>query len=324
MSERELALLGTASQVPTRRRNHNGYLLRWEGRDVLFDPGEGTQRQLTFAGLSTSRTTHICLTHLHGDHCLGLPGIVQRMALEGVTHPVHLHVPSSGLPYVERLLDASISRGDVDVRVHPTDGATSVDIGGLWLSSEPLRHGVDTLGWRIDEPDGRRIDPARAAARGITGPNVGRLQREQRLQTADGWVTLEEVSTPRPGQSVAVVMDTAPCEGARRLADDVDLLVCESTYLARDRDLAEAHGHMTADGAGRLGARSGARRLVLTHFSQRYDDPGAFGSEAREHHQDVVVGEDLGRVALPARRQSVSTPASSSTAVSDDSSVWAR
>src|SRR5438874_8550637 len=103
MPARELVVLGTASQAPTRHRNHNGYLLRWDDEGWLFDPGEGTQRQLLFAGVAASAITRICLTHFHGDHCLGLPGVIQRIALDGVTESVHAYFPASGRPYWDRL-----------------------------------------------------------------------------------------------------------------------------------------------------------------------------------------------------------------------------
>ncbi len=103
MSARELVVLGTASQVPTRHRNHNGYLLRWDAEGLLFDPGEGTQRQMLFAGVASSAITRICLTHFHGDHCLGVPGVVQRLSLDRVAHPVHAHYPASGAHWFARL-----------------------------------------------------------------------------------------------------------------------------------------------------------------------------------------------------------------------------
>jgi ribonuclease Z len=107
---RELVVLGTASQVPTRTRNHNGYLLHWDGEGLLFDPGEGTQRQMIHAGVSASQITRICLTHVHGDHCFGLPGVLSRMVLDRVTHPVHLHYPASG-PDIGRLQREGNIRG---------------------------------------------------------------------------------------------------------------------------------------------------------------------------------------------------------------------
>src|SRR5215475_14189325 len=104
---RELVVLGTASQAPTRRRNHNGYLLRWDGEGILFDPGEGTQRQLLLAGVAAPDVTRICVSHFHGDHFLGLPGVVQRLSLDRVGHPVPLHYPASGQEYLERLRHAT-------------------------------------------------------------------------------------------------------------------------------------------------------------------------------------------------------------------------
>src|SRR3954465_3286877 len=115
MSARELIVLGTASQAPTRYRNHNGYLLRWDGHGVLFDSGEGTQRQLLLAGVAASRIDDICITHFHGDHCLGLPGMLQRVSLDRVAHPVRLRYPAGGQEYVDRLRRAAIFDDRADV-----------------------------------------------------------------------------------------------------------------------------------------------------------------------------------------------------------------
>ena len=107
---RELVVLGTASQTPTRTRNHNGYLLRWETDGLLFDPGEGTQRQMLFAGVTASQITRICITHFHGDHCLGLPGVLARISLDRVPHPVDIRYPAESGPVFRRLRHAALSR----------------------------------------------------------------------------------------------------------------------------------------------------------------------------------------------------------------------
>ena len=121
---RELVVLGTAGQVPTRDRNLNGYLLRWDDEALLFDPGEGTQRQMLLAGVKATSITRILLTHFHGDHCLGLPGVVQRLALDGVTRPVRLYYPASGHGYLERLLGGSahFTRAPLEFRPGRTAG----------------------------------------------------------------------------------------------------------------------------------------------------------------------------------------------------------
>jgi ribonuclease Z len=301
MSVRELVVLGTASQVPTRERNHNGYLLRWDDEGILFDPGEGTQRQFTHAGVAPTAITRICITHLHGDHCLGLPGVIQRLSLDGVIRPVDLYYPASGDVYIDRLLHSTIHRGEVDIRRHPLVGEETIDLRGLRLRPHPLDHGVDTLGWRLEEPDGRRMLPDRLARAGVAGPDIGRLQRDGTLAVDGRTVHLEQVSAPRPGQRVAFVMDTADGDAPRWLARDVDLLVCESTFLSSEAELAASYRHLTAADAGRIARDAGARRLVLTHFSQRYLDVSAFEEEAGRYHDDVVVGRDLQRVPVPPR-----------------------
>ena len=304
VSGRELVVLGTASQVPTRHRNHNGYLLRWDDEAILFDPGEGTQRQMTLAGVAASSITRICLTHLHGDHCLGLPGVLQRLSLDKVAHPVALHYPASGQEYVDRLRRASIFLDEADVRECPVGGdGVIAEAGGFTLMARALDHRVDSVGYQLIEPDGRRMLPERLTERGIRGPAVGELQRAGLLDIGGERVLLDDVSEPRPGQRAAFVMDTRFCAAAVALAERVDLLVCEATFLARDAALAEAYGHMTAGQAGTVAATAGARRLVVTHFSQRYPDTAEHVAEAvAAGATDVVAAVDLLRVPVPARR----------------------
>ncbi|MCK7626945.1 ribonuclease Z [Streptomyces sp. RS10V-4] len=301
MSVRELVVLGTASQVPTRHRNHNGYLLRWDGQGLLFDPGEGTQRQMLRAGVAAHDIDRICITHFHGDHSLGLAGVIQRINLDRVPHPVTAHYPASGERFFERLRYATAYRETVRITQRPVAADGELDrAGGYVLQARRLSHPVESYGYRLTEPDGRRMLPERLAAHGITGPDIGRLQREGVL---DG-VTLDEVSEVRPGQSFAFVMDTRLCEGVHALAAGVDMLVIESTFLDDDRHLAEEHGHLTAGQAAGVAAAAGVRHLVLTHFSQRYADPADFERQARAagFTGELTIARDLMRVPLPKRR----------------------
>jgi ribonuclease Z len=254
--------------------------------------------------VSPAVVTRICITHFHGDHCLGLPGMIMRLALDQGRVPVPVHYPASGQEFFERLRYASAGQEHVPVDGRPSTGGTVDYVDDRFtLRSAPLRHRVDTLGWRVDEPDGRRMLPDRLAARGIAGADVGRLLRAGSFVVDGRTVTLDEVSEPRPGQSFAFVMDTAWCDGAVELADGADLLVCEATFLAADHELAAKFGHMTARQAGQLAARAGARRLVITHFSRRYHDVQALAAEAQEEFDDVVVANDFDRVAVPPRRE---------------------
>ncbi|MFK3729322.1 ribonuclease Z [Streptomyces sp. NPDC088090] len=300
MSVRELVVLGTASQVPTRHRNHNGYLLRWDGHGLLFDPGEGTQRQMLRAGVAAHDLNRICVTHFHGDHSLGLAGVIQRINLDQVPHQVTAHYPESGRHFFERLRYATAYRESVELTEAPVarDGVLAVT-EAFTLEARRLSHPVESFGYRLVEPDGRRLLPARLAAHGIEGPDVGRIQREGVL---DG-VTLDEVSEVRRGQRFAFVMDTRLCDGVHALAEGADLLVIESTFLDADVRLAEDHGHLTAGQAAAVARDAGVRHLVLTHFSQRYSDPEEFERQARAagFEGELSIAQDLMRVPVPKR-----------------------
>ena len=304
MSVRDVVVLGTASQVPTKARSHNGYLVRWDGEGLLFDPGEGSQRQMTLAGVAVTDITRICLTHFHGDHCLGVPGIIQRMSLDRVTHPVYAHYPASGADYFARLRHASPFHETADVREAPVTGDGVVATGAFGeLHARRLEHGIEAYGYRLVEPDGRRMLPERLAEAGISGPAVGELQRSGALTVAGRTVALDEVSAPRRGQRLAFIMDTRLCDAVYALAEGVDLLIIESTFLHRDAALATDYGHLTARQAAQVAVDSGVRRLVLTHFSGRYDDPAEFAAEAAEVFAgEIVVARDLDRVPVPPRR----------------------
>jgi ribonuclease Z len=303
MSARELVVLGTASQVPTRYRNHNGYLLRWDAEGILFDPGEGTQRQMINAEVTASMITQICITHFHGDHCLGFASMVQRISLDRVPQTVHVYYPGSGQVYYDRLRRASIFHDVSHIAPHPIrEAGVIAENKAFTLRTLPLDHGVDAWGYRLDEPDSRTMLPDKLAEAGVRGPAVGALLREGSIELDGRKVLLEDVSVARPGQSVAFVMDTRLCDNAYELAKDVDLLICESTYLHQDVDKARSNGHMTARQAAMVARDAGARKLVLTHFSQRYQSTKPFLAEAKVLHEDVVAARDGDVVPVPKRR----------------------
>ncbi|MGH4028210.1 ribonuclease Z [Actinomycetota bacterium Odt1-20B] len=300
MSARELVVLGTASQVPTRHRNHNGYVLLWDGDGLLFDPGEGTQRQMLRAGVAAHDLHRICVTHFHGDHSLGLAGVVQRINLDRVPHPVTAHYPGSGQHFFDRLRYATAYRETVEIAQVPVvgDGLLAAT-PSYTLEARKLSHPVESFGYRLVEPDGRRMLPALLAEHGIKGPDVGLLQRAGELRG----VSLDDVSEARRGQRFAFVMDTRLCDGVYALAEGCDMLVIESTFLDEDGQLAADHGHLTAGQAASVARESGVRHLVLTHFSQRYADPDAFARQARAagFEGELTVAQDLMRVPVPKR-----------------------
>lgn len=293
--------------LPTRHRAHNSYAFRWDNQLVLFDPGEGAQRGCTLTGVSIAKVTAVCVTHFHGDHCLGLPGVIQRRSFENSvsakpSRPLPIFYPADGQEYFDRLRHASIFHDTSNVEMHPisTVGPQAA-LGPLALSAQPLLHRDTCYGYRLDEPDGVSVDPEALAHFGIAGPDVGRLLAEGSIETSDGTIGADQVTRPRRGQSMAFVMDTMPCDGALELARGVDMLVIESTYLHSEVELAEKYMHMTARQSAELAAAADVKRLVLTHFSARYPDNKVFEQEACAYHDDVIVADELATIAVPGR-----------------------
>lgn len=302
MSQRELVVLGTSSQVPTRHRNHNGYFLRWDDQGFLFDPGEGTQRQMTTFGVSASTITHILITHFHGDHCLGLASMVQRISLDQVRHRIQIHYPASGEEYFQRLRWASIYHDQAKLDPRPIQGAGMIfESEHLRMFADQLDHTVDCYGYRVEEKDSWNVDPGKLAELGLAGPMVGKLKQHGELEHRGRVVKIEEIATKRRGQSMALVMDTRVCEAASRLARNADLLLCESTFLASEAEDAAEYGHLTAQQAAEIAKEAGVGKLVLSHFSQRYSDVEAFVREAEGVHANVQAARDGDRIALPKR-----------------------
>ncbi len=305
MSVRELVVLGTSSQVPTRYRNHNGYLLRWDEEGLLFDPGEGTQRQMIYAEVTATSITKVLITHFHGDHCLGFAGISQRLSLDRVPHPIDVYFPKSGHVFYDRLRRASIYHACATLRPNPIAKAGVIhESKKITIHAEKLDHGVDTFGYRLQEKDRVSMLPEKLRELGLAGPRVGELQRKGSIEHEGRTITLDDVSVPKPGQSVAFVMDTRVCDGAFELAKDVDLLICESTYLSTESREAHDHGHMTAAQAATIAKEAGAKKLVLTHFSQRYPSVEPFLAEARPIFENVVAAKDGKRVPIPREKRS--------------------
>jgi ribonuclease Z len=294
MTVRDLIILGSSSQQPTRLRNHGAYLIRWNNEGLLFDPGEGTQRQFIFANIAPTVVTRIFISHFHGDHCLGLGSMLMRLNLDKVSHPIHCYYPASGKKYFDRLRYGTSYHEIIHVVEHPVAAPGIVeDDGQFCIEAVFLEHGIDNIGWRITEPDTRKFDRAQLETYHIRGPLV-RVLAEEGSVTIDGkTVHLEDVSWVRKGDSVAIVIDTRLCPQAVEIARNARLLLCESTYQEEDIDLAHKHYHLTAKEAAKIAKDAGVKQLILTHFSARYLHLRDMEAEAKTLFPNTYVAEDL-------------------------------
>jgi ribonuclease Z len=294
MSVRDLIILGCSSQQPTRYRNHGAYLFRWNGEGLLFDPGEGTQRQFIFANVSPTCVNRIFVSHFHGDHCLGLGSMLMRLNLDKVEHPIHCYYPARGKKYFDRLRYGTMYHEMINVIEHPVESAGIVDDDGRFkIEATFLEHGVPNIGWRITESDTLKFDKEKLKATGIRGLQVKELEEKGFIQLGNEKILLEDVSWVRKGDSIAVVIDTRYCKNAVEIARNARLFLCESTYLEDRRDLAFQHYHLTAKQAAEIAREADVQELILTHFSARYLDPRVFEDEARQVFPNTHAAEDL-------------------------------
>jgi ribonuclease Z len=286
----DVALVGTGGMMPLPNRWLSSVLIRRNGRLILFDCGEGTQISLRILGWGIKDIDLILISHVHGDHTAGLPGLLLTQGNSGRTEPLDVVGPLGMRPVVEGLLSVAPYL-PFDVRCHelePGDEIPGVD--DVRLQCAAGQHHVPCLGYRLEVPRGRRFLPDNARRLGVPLPDWKRLQRGEQV----GDVTPDQVlGPPRPGLAVGLVTDTRPLPDLVRLVQGVDLLVCEGTYGDdADQPRAVERCHMTFAEAAELAKQAGARRLLLTHFSPALTDPQAYAEQAERIFADTLVGHD--------------------------------
>lgn len=303
--------LGTASALPTAHRHLSALAVERKGRLLLFDCGEGTQYRLLDADLSRARIDAIFVTHLHGDHCYGLPGLLSSMALQQRTDPVTLVAPTGTQAMLEAIPGAAPSKlpFPVDVREWGEEltEALVYETSEVTVTARPLEHRTFAMGFRLEErARPGRFQPETARALGVSeGPAFARLQSGESVTVEDGSTVqpAQVLGPPRPGISVAYVTDTRPCDGGRALAQDVDLLYHDATFGEALHDRAVTTGHSTAREAAEVARAAGAKRLLLGHISARYDDPTPLEMEARTVFSESSLAEELRRYSLDPREK---------------------
>jgi ribonuclease Z len=310
-----LTFLGTSASRPTVERNVPSLALTREGETILFDCGEGTQRQMMRYGVSFN-LTDVFFTHFHTDHFLGIVGLIRTMSLQGRTESLRTWGPKGAARILRRaeLFGADRVAFPLEVReLAPVDEVPRKDYA---IRAFPLEHrGAPSLGYALVEAERRgRFNPDLARELGIPeGPLWGRIHRGLAVTLPDGRVIdpVLLVGVPRPGRRVVLTGDTRPSDATLAAAQDADILVHEATFASDEASRASETGHSTAREAADIAARASVRRLVLTHVSARYSrDVGDLEREARAIFPDTVVARDGMQIDVPFRDEASDAPVS--------------
>ena len=291
----DVLFAGTAASAPTARRGLPATLLRRGGEKLLFDCGEGTQRQLV-RSVGLLQIDAVFITHFHADHVLGLPGMLKTYGLQAREVPLRVFGPP-GLRRLFGVLGPVIGRLPFEVELEELSAGAELEREGYKLAAFEVAHGVPALGYALlEEERPGRFDEARARELGVQpGPDFGRLQHGE----AVGDVTPDQVlGEARPGRRVVIAGDSAPCEMTQAVAWRADLLVHEATFSDEDAARAKETAHSTARGAAELAAAAEVKLLALTHISSRYP-VSALQDEARSAFENTIIPRDFDRVELP-------------------------
>ncbi|MGI0071843.1 MAG: ribonuclease Z [Thermoplasmata archaeon] len=290
-----VTFLGTAGSWPTKDRSASAIALDLERELVLLDCGEGTQRQFFQSSQSFMRVRRVFLTHFHGDHFLGLPGLVQSMCLNNRTEPLDIYGPPDAKEMVERALSLGYFTLRFPIEVHPLSPGESVELDGYSVRTSRAEHPVPSLAYRVDEaPKRGRFDAERARSLGIRGPDFRRLEAGEPVRVGERLVHPSDVmGEPRAGRSIVYSGDTGPSEEVRRLAHRATVLIHEATVGHEIEGEANAWGHSSARQAAELARAAEARALFLTHFSSRYRELAPLEDEARAVFPGSRAARDL-------------------------------
>lgn len=287
--------VGTAGSIPTARRGLPAVLVRRGGDRVLFDCGEGTQRQLV-SSVGLTDLTEIFITHFHADHWLGLPGLLKTFDLRGRERPITIHGPR-GLRDLLALALRAAGRVTFELRLDELEPATVLERDGYSIAPIAVSHRGLAFGYVLFEHERPGVfDPQAAIDLGLTpGPEFGRVQRGQKVK---GVTPAQVMGPPRAGRKLAISGDTMPCEALQIAAHGADVLLHEATFADDEAERAAETGHSTAAQAATIAREAEVRLLALTHFSTRYP-VGQLRDEAQAIFPATVLPRDFDTIEIP-------------------------
>ncbi|HUL02820.1 MAG TPA: ribonuclease Z [Gemmatimonadales bacterium] len=304
-----VTFLGTSAARPTVERNVSALAFEREGETLLFECGEGTQRQMMRYGVSFA-LSEIFFTHFHADHFLGVIGLIRTLGLQGREEPMRLYGPRGAKKVLTQAISLGVERVPFGVEIEEVKEGEVVKVGGggtrngYEIRVFPTEHGGGSVGYAIQEHERLgRFDPEKARALGVPeGPLWGKLQRSETVTLPDGRTVGPEgiVGAKRPGRLVVITGDTRPCGAVVDAARGADLLIHEATFGEEEKERAKETGHSTAKEAAQVAFAAQARRLVLNHVSARYSiSAEELVKEAREVFKETVVARDGMVVEVP-------------------------
>lgn len=292
----EIMFLGTGCMQPTKTRNHSGILISYKTENILFDCGENIQRQMRIAGIKPAKTTRLCISHWHGDHVFGIPGLLSSMGADKSEMVLQIYGPLGTKQYLEYMVKSFAAKDVIPFVVHEVKSGIIFENEDFALEAQPLKHSTPCIGFTFREKDRLRINVSKASKLGLSGPVLGKIQQGEPVVYNGKKISPEDVAYMVKGKKISYIADTVPCEGANTLAQDADLLISEGTHLDEIKEKTAKFMHLTVKQAALIASENNAQKLIITHLSQRYKSIAEVAEEARTYFDNSIVAEDFMRV----------------------------
>ena len=294
-----ITFLGTSSMIPTKERNHSSLLITYKNEGILVDCGEGTQRQLRIAGIRPGKITKLLITHWHGDHVLGIPGLIQNLAAHNYTKTLEIYGPKGSKKYLKNMMSGIILKERTKYVVKEISRGIFYKDLEFTLEATPVEHGTPCLAYSFKEQDKRKINLSYLKKFKLKQhPLLGKLQKGKSITYQGKKISVKKATNLIPGKKITIVMDTAPTKSALTLAKNSDLLITESTWGSEMEALAKKRKHLTSNLAAEMAKKAKVKKLILTHFSQRYKELESLKKQAQKIFKNIELAKDFMEVQL--------------------------
>lgn len=294
-----IIFLGTGQAIPTSKRNHTAILLSYKDENILVDCGEGTQRQFRKLKINPCKLTRILITHWHGDHVLGLPGLLQTLALNNYSRILNIYVPKGTRQYMDLIFKLFVFQGKIKYKIEEVEGSF-FENSDFILEAKSMQHNTPCLAYSFTEKEKIRIKKDKLEKLKIKGKIISELQKGNDIIFNGKKIKAKDLTYKQEARKITIILDTAVNENMLKLAENSDLLICESTFMENSengKELAKEYKHLTASQAAQTAKKSKSKKLILTHLSQRYDNKEKIIlKEARKIFKNSEIAEDLQKI----------------------------
>ncbi len=295
----KITFLGTASMFPTKERNHTSIFIRYKNEGIIVDCGEGTQRQLKIVGIKPSQITRILISHWHGDHVLGLPGLWKTLSKTIPEGKIKVYGQKGIKNRIKKIYEAFPFCDPLELEIIEINKDIVVDNDDFRIEAFKLKHKVPTVGFNFIIKEKRKILMSKIKKIGIPeGPLLGKLQKGKDIMWKGKKIKSNDVTSKIKQKKVSIVLDTKQCNNILKYCKDADILICDSNFGSDKEDLAEEHSHLTSKQAAQIASQVNAKKLILTHFSQRYKDTKDILNWAKDIFPNTVAAYDFMKVEL--------------------------